>query len=73
MGDPIDYFTVERIMLSLQTTSQLHLHSSTWEGWSLEDRLVIMVLALRGAIQDDYSDGDMFSADNVLTVKCSTV
>jgi len=47
--------------------------ASTCEGWSLEDRLIIVVLAVRGAIQDDYSDGDMFSADIVLTVKCGTV
>ena len=72
-GDPVNSGTVERIMKSLQATSQLHSIASTCEGWSLEDRLIIMVLVLRGAIQDDYSDGDMFSADNVLTVKCSMV
>ena len=73
MGDPVNSGTVERIMKSLQTTSQLHSIASTCEGWSLEDRLVIMVLALRGAIQDDYSNGDLFSADIDLTVNCSTV
>jgi hypothetical protein len=73
MGDPVNSCTVERIMKSLQTTSQLHYMASTCEGWSLEDRLIIVVLAVRGAIQDDYSDGDMFSADIVLTVKCGTV